>query len=311
MHALFPRTAELAWLRLRTHDPSSALQDMRSAFITTLACYAVLVMVRVSSAQQCKMVETERADKESHLNHGLTHMWTTPILRYHLVKEQHAHLLRAIEAAVLARYESFSSDCTRRQGETSNDVWFGAQRDAWEEGKPSFLEEPGSGAESAMKTLRTAIVSNMREYVANSIGEDTADDYFEDKGELKLFIWASVHKGCSLHTAHVHPETAISGTFYVTAPPGSGTISFDDPRGMRPPFHQNRLVHTPEAGEMILFPPWLVHTVAPSCEAESPRIALSFNLVSSDDGKDKNRDWELLSDASVFMSSDGDEDPQE
>ena len=283
---------------------------MRTAFITTLACCAALTVS--VDAQECKVDETDRADKSSQLNHGLTHMWTTPILRYHLVKEEHAHLLRAVEAAVLARYEAFSSDCTRRPGETSNDVWFGAQREAWEEGKPSFLEEPGSGAESAMKTLRTAFISNMREYIANSIGEETANDYFEvlNKGEQKLFIWASVHEGCSLHTAHVHPETAISGTFYVTTPPGSGTISFDDPRGMRPPFHSNRLVHTPEAGEMILFPPWLVHTVSPSCEAESPRIALSFNLV-GDDGRDKTRDWELLSDASVYMSSDGDEDGDE
>ena len=127
----------------------------------------VVFSVVLVTAQQCKVDETERTDTSSMLNHGLTHMWTTPILRYHLVKEEHAHLLRAVEAAVMDRYETFASDCTRRPGETSNDVWFGAQRDAWEEGKPSFLEEPGSGAESAMKTLQTAIVSNMREYVAN------------------------------------------------------------------------------------------------------------------------------------------------
>ena len=102
----------------------------------------------------------------------------------------------------------------------------------------------------------------------------------------------------------MHQETAISGVFYVSAPPNSGTISFDDPRGMRPPFASNRLVHTPIAGEMLLFPPWLVHAVEPSCEATAPRIALSFNLISGKKGGGVDADWEVLSDASVFMSAD-------
>ena len=34
-------------------------------------------------------------------------------------------------------------------------------------------------------------------------------------------------------------------------------------------------------GELLLFPPWIVHGVAPSCDAAAPRVALSFNLMSS------------------------------
>ena len=70
--------------------------------------------------------------------------------------------------------------------------------------------------------------------------------------------WAAAHEGCSLHTPHVHQESAVSGVFYVSVPPRSGPISFDDPRGMRPPFAANRLVHYPSAGELLLFPPWIV-----------------------------------------------------
>ena len=76
---------------------------------------------------------------------------------------------------------------------------------------------------------------------------------------MRIFVWAAAHEGCSLHTPHVHQESAVSGVFYVSVPPLSGPISFDDPRGMRPPFAANRLVHYPSAGELLLFPPWIVH----------------------------------------------------
>ena len=104
---------------------------------------------------------------------------------------------------------------------------------------------------------------------------------------------------CSMHTAHVHENSAVSGVFYVRVPARSGAISFEvgcalfdsaeftstrvlttapvslspqDPRGTRPPFARNRLHHAPVAGELLLFPPWLVHGVAPSCEMARVRV---------------------------------------
>ena len=51
-----------------------------------------------------------------------------------------------------------------------------------------------------------------------------------------------------------------------------------------------------------------MHGVAPSCDAAAPRIALSFNLMSSSPpegtgGADPN--WEILADASVVMAAEG------
>ena len=73
----------------------------------------------------------------------------------------------------------------------------------------------------------------------------------------------------------MHQESAVSGVFYVSVPPLSGPISFDDPRGMRPPFAANRLVHYPSAGELLLFPPWIVHGFVESKAgmAGQPRLA--------------------------------------
>ena len=107
--------------------------------------------------------------------------------------------------------------------------------------------------------LRSAWLSNSREYIGAAVGADAADEFFADESSLRIFVWAAAHEGCSLHTPHVHQESAVSGVFYVSVPPLSGPISFDDPRGMRPPFAANRLVHYPSAGELLLFPPWIVH----------------------------------------------------
>ena len=108
-------------------------------------------------------------------------------------------------------------------------------------------------------------------------------------------------QGCSLHANHVHEDSALSGVFYVDAPAGSGSIVFDDPRGPRPPFARNRLAHPPSSGEVLLFPPWLSHGVAPSsCGASDARIALSFNVVArAASAGQPSANWELLADVSL------------
>ena len=53
---------------------------------------------------------------------------------------------------------------------------------------------------------------------------------------LKIFMWAGVHSGCVCHLQHIHSESAVSGTYYVSAPKGSGALVLTDPRGLLPPF---------------------------------------------------------------------------
>ena len=59
------------------------------------------------------------------------------------------------------------------------------------------------------------------------------------------------------------------------------SLSPQDPRGTRPPFARNRLHHAPVAGELLLFPPWLVHGVAPSCEMARVRVVDCLGLPPS------------------------------
>ena len=85
---------------------------------------------------------------------------------------------------------------------------------------------------------------------------------------------------------HDHEEAAVSGVFYVATPPAAGNITFEDPRVARlfwsqSPFAQKTVDHEPQAGELLLFPPWLVHSVGSSEGASAPRVSLSFNFFTT------------------------------
>ena len=178
------------------------------------------VLSVLASAQQCAEAESEAAEPpENMLSYGLTHLWTSPILRYQLMKQGHASL-RLLEAAVLERYAAFRDKCTHsrlRPGETANDAWFAEQRDAFQRGEDSWLEEEEHGAAAtAMRALRGAWLSNAREYVGAAVGAESADEFFADPAALRLFVWAAAHEGCSLHTPHVHQERAPLHCRYIT-----------------------------------------------------------------------------------------------
>lgn len=100
-------------------------------------------------------------------------------------------------------------------------------------------------------------------------------------------IWANVMEEGGIHTAHIHPHSAVSGTYYVTTPRGAAAICFEDPRsglmmsaparepGARP---ENRafVQVRPQAGSLLLWESWLRHGVEMQHGAH-PRISISFN----------------------------------
>ncbi len=117
-----------------------------------------------------------------------------------------------------------------------------------------------------------------------------ADDLAFDLGDkpLKLEdIWINVLPPGGIHTGHIHPHSAISGTTYVTMPEGAGAIRFEDPRhGLMmaaPPRKReareelrNFVYVAPRVGDVLLWESWLRHEV-PMNMAEEDRISVSFN----------------------------------
>ena len=100
-------------------------------------------------------------------------------------------------------------------------------------------------------------------------------------------LWINVLGKGAVHAPHIHPHSAISGTYYVSVPPRSGAIRFEDPRlammMAAPPRKakarpQNRLFVDvrPKAGMLLLWESFLRHGVEAN-GAQSPRISVSFN----------------------------------
>ena len=102
-------------------------------------------------------------------------------------------------------------------------------------------------------------------------------------------LWVNLLKGTGHHSAHIHPHSVLSGTFYVETPPGSGTIRFEDPRlammmaaPVRAPDAPDALRSfvdvVPEPGLLLLWESWLRHEVRPG-RGRGERLSVSFNFA--------------------------------
>jgi uncharacterized protein (TIGR02466 family) len=100
-------------------------------------------------------------------------------------------------------------------------------------------------------------------------------------------LWVNVMREDAVHTAHIHPHAAISGTYYVSVPKGAAPIQFEDPRlGMMMaapvkkksarPENQTFVRVQPKAGTLLLWESFLRHKVTRN-KARGTRISISFN----------------------------------
>jgi uncharacterized protein (TIGR02466 family) len=105
---------------------------------------------------------------------------------------------------------------------------------------------------------------------------------------LKLdSLWVNVLKPGGTHSGHIHPHSVVSGTIYVTVPPGAGRLRLEDPRLAMMMAAPTRLADGPEdlqtfvyaepaPGRLFLWESWLRHEVVPGT-GKGDRISISFN----------------------------------
>ena len=127
-----------------------------------------------------------------------------------------------------------------------------------------------------------------------SFFKECIDDYCNTivNSEQRLVItqlWANRNPKGSKHHEHVHPNSILSGVFYLRQDPKLPPIQFSksnqhamklDPRKYNN-FNAETFLLPCTAGELILFPSNLRHSV-PTNQGEEERISLSFNTFSVD-----------------------------
>jgi uncharacterized protein (TIGR02466 family) len=139
------------------------------------------------------------------------------------------------------------------------------------------------GFSSTFAGLEKKITKHVRAY-AKSLDMD-----LRNRSIRMTDCWVNIMPPTAAHSLHLHPNSFISGTYYVRTPKGCSGLKFEDPRLSKfmasPPKladarPENRLYTTypAEAGNVILFESWLRHEVAAN-RVEDERISISFNYA--------------------------------
>jgi len=140
-------------------------------------------------------------------------------------------------------------------------------------------------------TSRATVFAELEKAIAGHVATFARRSQFDLSGrKLKLdSLWINVMNKGAVHTPHIHPHSAVSGTYYLTAPPGSGAIRFEDPRltmlMAAPPRRKNSRLEnrtfvdvTPKPGMLLLWESWLRHGVETNT-SKGQRISVSFNFA--------------------------------
>tara|TARA_R100000655_G_C2926778_1_gene183284 strand:+ start:37 stop:603 length:567 start_codon:yes stop_codon:yes gene_type:complete len=157
-------------------------------------------------------------------------------------------------------------------------------------------------------TDKGRIISNQGGYQSNDINMKTNThinflskaiidnaNYFkkqldlEDKSILQN-MWINKNYFKDYNTLHNHPNSCISGVYYVQCSKESGAITFENPNADGIGYAwENKIIKynnntssswtiTPTPNQLLLFPAFLKHFVKPNLTKEE-RISISFNLL--------------------------------
>ena len=129
------------------------------------------------------------------------------------------------------------------------------------------------------------LVSVLDQHVAAFV-EDLEFD-LDGKALTLEDLWINILPPGGTHASHIHPNSVISGTTYVSMPKGASALKLEDPRSARmmgAPARlkgarrelQSFIYMEPEVGDILLWESWLRHEV-PLNMADEERISVSFN----------------------------------
>lgn len=102
-------------------------------------------------------------------------------------------------------------------------------------------------------------------------------------------MWVNILGEGMMHSGHIHPGCALSGTCYVAMPAGAGALKLEDPRlpmmmaapqpaDDAPDDHRRFVYLQPCAGDIVMWESWLRHEVVAG-RTEEARITVSFNYA--------------------------------
>jgi uncharacterized protein (TIGR02466 family) len=148
---------------------------------------------------------------------------------------------------------------------------------------PAGRTNRGGWNSKEMQVLEQAVWAPLRQAVHSACAAALAEMGLRGQS-FELQSWINLHDRGGFNYLHLHEGSLLSGSFYLSVPPGSGDLVFRDPRpgvihgavkGSFPNAHCDINLR-PSTGLLVLFPCWMEHYVEPH-ESDEPRICIAFN----------------------------------
>lgn len=153
---------------------------------------------------------------------------------------------------------------------------------------------------SFANSMKDMYILFLKEQYGRDVGHLTRHD-------IHFFPWVNRYEKENYHESHNHVRSVMSGTYYIKMEENAGTVSFFNPAMETVFSHQandvahghpdvpnvqimgtqgshSMLVCKPEAGQFLMWPAYLMHSIA-SGDNNDPnyeRISISFNLAHND-----------------------------
>lgn len=233
----------------------------------------------------------------------LHQLWATPILHMNLVDEGLVDAALPVELATAAQaaFDRFRTQHYQPiERATLNDAFY-----LWQ--SKNLYQDSDFARVSAKMALGTGVeelyvrpeFAQLRQHVQAAFYRmaDEANLALPERYHF-MYAWTSVHLNRSQHMMHSHEDSVMAAVFYCQTPPGTGRLTFHDPRGRLaieplgddlpfPPFFRPYWLE-PRVGDLVIFPGWLLHGVEESATSAVPRVSISFNFrgqwAQSDEG---------------------------
>ena len=188
-------------------------------------------------------------------------------------------------------HESLADSGNFDMGELEKSCWSIAQDD---EAGQKWCDEnnyPGYTSYASLSDLtwRSPFFEELKNLLDLHVKTFVEELDFDLEGRnLKLEdLWINILPEGGNHSAHIHPNSVISGTTYISMPSGSSAIKFEDPRHSMMMAAPSRIKDAkeylkpfiyvnPSVGDVLLWESWLRHEV-PVNNSSEERISISFN----------------------------------
>jgi uncharacterized protein (TIGR02466 family) len=133
--------------------------------------------------------------------------------------------------------------------------------------------------------IKTYKLNNLEKFIEANVNYFLKALYTTKKKYRIVSSWANYYDKHQYQNVHIHPESKLSGVYYIQSNGNDGNLRFHpsghafryDDEGNTNITH-NTMAHQPQEGKLILFPSFAPHSVQPNM-TDDVRISISFNIA--------------------------------